>query len=226
MVTDMENTLSPEQFAHGMARMQFGNRLTALRAIASPFVGASLALTESEYVATGFILGGIYTDYKDGSEARAGAEILGIETTIEGAIADPAADKIMANSLMLGHVIRSLRRMDPVGAVIVAGNYVVTKRRDEQMQHDRDLALEHGVDPKAIPINKLKFALQMIGNTVLSSPFSRNRRVRLIGLSALSGGTAVGLVGERIFRHRVLNAIEQNNQNRAEACPYAVPGTG
>lgn len=225
MVTDMDHTLSPEDRIRGEMLMHRADDLTEFRALTSPFVGVGIALTHSEYFVTAAVLAEIYTDYKDGSDARKGADILGVETSVDGAIEDPKADKILANSLMLGHLCRFVRRKDPVGAAIVAGNYFISRRRDDNMQNDRDLAIEHGVDPKAIPINKLKFLLQMVGNTMLSSPLSRNKRIRMIGLSALSGGTAIGLVGERIFRRRVQNAIKLEEQTQAEACPYAVSTT-
>jgi phosphatidylglycerophosphate synthase len=221
----MTNAPSAADQIRGEALMRRADDLTAFRQDTSPIIGLALAVTDSEYLTTAAILGEVYTDYKDGSEARKGAAILGVETSIEGAIEDPKADKTLANSLMLGLIVRFIRHKNIPDAAVVAANYIASKNRDRNMQENRDLALEHNLDPKALPINKVKFLAQMVGNLLLSSPFSRNKRVKQIGLTALTGGTIIGIVGERIFRNKVHKAIQKNELKWALECPDTLPAT-
>ena len=215
----MNSVPSIEEQIRGRELMQHAHELTAFREDTSPIIGVALAVTDSTYLTTGAILYEVYTDYKDGEEARRGAALLGTETSVEGALNDPAADKTLANSLMLGHMVRFLRQRNPLGAAILAANYIASKQRDAKMKDNRELAVEYGLDPKAIPINKVKFAAQMAGNLLLSSPFSRKKLIRRVGFSALTGGTLVGMVGERLFRNRVRKAIAEKEFALAANCP-------
>lgn len=211
----------------GTYLMARADRLTAFRARSAPILGALLAVTDEGWVTTAAIAGEGYTDWQDGHDARAGAELLGIETTVEGALEDPAADKKLVNSLCLGLAVRFFRQGDYGGTAVLAANYAVTQWRDRRMAEDRLAAQASGVSPKAIVINKAKTAFQLVGEGMLASPLAKKRFYRSVGLGVFSTGTALGVAGQQIFRNRVRNHIRAARTQNAASCPDKVyPVTG
>lgn len=208
----------------GVYLMERANRWTALRHDTSPIVGFAIAATDDTIWTSIATAAEIYSDYKDGKDARAGAALLGIETSLEGALSDPEADKVLVNSIMIGLFARYIRHRDFAGAAVVGANYYVSRWRDGNMEKNRALALLNNVDPKAIYINKVKTALQLASELALTGPASRNKACRNIGLVALSCGTALGVIGERVFRGRVKKAILKDEIAWARACPDTIPG--
>lgn len=213
---------SEGDISQGLALIEEADRLTQLRYDLSPILGIGLALTDSTVLTSIVSAQLIVTDWEDGKKARQGAELAGTETTLDGAINDPAADRRLSLSSTIGLAARFFRQGNYGGSAIMTANATAGIWRERRMKINRALALEHKLDPKAIAINKAKFALIMTGNFVLGSPLTKNRTCRRLGFAALSAGTAVGIIGERVFRNRISNAIAAKDNSIAEQCPYTV----
>lgn len=198
-------TLDPDHVTErGEALIRRADRLTHLRATLSPYLGEAVALTDEHWATSGANALMLYSDWADGHKARKGSDMLGIPTTTEGAIKDPKADKIFINSMLGGLASRYVRQGDFLSAGIVGINFVATIIRDRNIAADRTFALSHDLDPKAIPINKLKMDFQAIGIQVLTTPYAKQAKVRRAALGVLTLGTCVGIYGQRTFRRKLL----------------------
>ncbi len=219
----MSEGLSSEDRQRGQHLMARANALTDFRIESAPVLGAIIAATNESWITTAAFGVEAYTDWQDGNDARKGAKILGIVTTIAGAIKDQKADKDLVNNVLLGLTARFIRQDDYTSSAILGANYAVLRWRDKKMAEDRQLALEHGIDPKAILINKVKTDFLLGGEAILSSPPAKNRLYRTIGLGVLTAGTALGVAGERIFNRRVRRQLLLNQLKQAAACPDVIP---
>lgn len=199
-----------------------GNVATKFRDKTSPYYGVYVALTEESLESTIFYGVEVASDGLDGTLVRSGSKLLGIDTTDEGAIADPKADKKLVNSTELGLVFRYIRHQDYTGFAVLAVNYVVSKWRDQRMQNDRDLALQMDYDPKAIGVNKVKSGLQFLGQSILVSRLAKQELYKKIGLGIISAGTILGVVGENIYRGRVQSHMYAIDAAIAAGCPDEV----
>lgn len=199
--------------------MRRADMWTRVRKETSPILGAVIAGTDASWITTVAFIGEVATDTLDGLDARAGAKLLGIETTVKGALADPEADKILVNCTELGLGARFLRSGDYKSFGVLAVNYVVSQRRDNNMAVDRSLAALYGYDPKAILPNKIKTGFQLTGLGILVSPKSEDLRWRHLGLGIITAGTVLGIVGQRMYRHRVRNYAAAKHEESALACP-------
>ncbi len=208
---------SPEQ-QRGYDLINRGHMLTKFRHDTSPLLGAYIAVSDENHATTAIHAGEIITDWLDGRYARAGSEILGIDTSERGKIDDPKADKRLVGSVILGLTARYARRGDRAGATICAANALVDYWRNKRMDESRALAISVGISPGATKINKAKMALQSSGELILTSKAAKKPLVRNIGLAAMSIGTGIGIIGRHQFHKSVLDRQQLN----AAACPDTI----
>lgn len=201
---------------HGHDLVNRAHLLTKFRHDSSPVLGAYIAVADENHVTSVIHAAEVVTDWLDGYYARAGSKILGIDTTERGKIEDPKADKRLVGSVLLGLTVRYARRKELFASSVCGVNAVVDRWRNQKMENSRALALETGVSPGAININKAKMALQSGAELLLTSTAAQKPVIKKLGLTALSMGTAVGVIGQMKFHRMVL---AQQNSN-ALACPY------
>jgi phosphatidylglycerophosphate synthase len=190
------------------------DRLTDFRALSAPFIGAAIAVTNSELLLTGIASGSAATDAADGIYARRAEAILGRPVSTDGNEADPAADRKFVYSMLGGLVVRLLRRGHPEQAAIVATNIAASIIRNDRMAITRSRIAEYNIwqqhvnpqnpeliSSKAIGINKVKTLLHKTAGLVLISPLSRRPKIRTAAIFGLTVGTILGEIGERMFTH-------------------------
>lgn len=202
--------LDPATTARGEMFIRWAFKATNLRADSAIPLGLAVATTDENWPVAIAAAGSMATDAVDGMLARKGATMLGIDTSSEGAVKDPQADKDLMNGLMAGLCFRYLRQLRPLSAAVVGANYLASQYRDRRMSEDRALVVSHQLDPKqlkAIHINKAKMGIQSAAVEALISPLTRKTPYRVKALAVLSLGTATGWIGERIFRQRTLALI-------------------
>jgi len=219
----MGEIISNSAHKTGEFLMRRADRLTKFRSETSPALGAILGGTDEMWETTILFGAEVLSDGLDGMDARAGAKLLGIETTDQGAIDDPAADKVLVNSTLLGLGSRYLRRQDYLGFGVLSLNYAVNKWwRDPRMAENREEALKIGYDPKAILSNKAKTAILLSGLGILVCPLAKQEQYKKIGLGLVSLGTITGIAGEKVFRRRVQNHKHALSAEMTAACPDKV----
>lgn len=208
-----ENTPANEKRGHELINR--AHMLTKFRHESAPALGAYIAISDESHVTSAIHTAEVVTDWLDGYYARAGANILGIETTEKGKIDDPKADKRLVGSVLLGLTVRYARRGDWRSAAVCGANSAVDTWRNKRMDNSRAAALKNGVSPAAITINKAKMAIQASAELLLTSKAARGPKAKTLGLVALTVGTTIGVAGQLKF-HR--NVMQQQRAN-ALACP-------
>lgn len=209
-----------EDLARGLQLRDRANTKTVLRSELAPVLGLSLAFESSTTDAiaiTAFTAFLEWTDFTDGHDARVAAELLGEDTTLEGAQDDHLADKKKFYSQMLGLIARSLVTDRDMGqAAFVGLNTSVQATRDYFMNKTRDEAIEEGIDPKARIFGKAKGLFNGLGAGAhtLAPALPENQRKVLsrTGNIFLGLGTVASLAGLAEMKLHV--ARERSNQGQ------------
>lgn len=200
--------MEPAVHAEGERLLERANFLTDFRCRAAPFLGIAIAVTDENLPVTVAVGTTMATDMQDGRDARKGARLLGIPTPPEGAEKDPAADKALVNGITTGLFGRFARQKDFGSMAILGTNIIASQWRDIKMTENRQRVKSNNLDPetlKALPINKLKTALQM--SACIIALQSKNRRTRHKALRAFTAGTIIGILGERQYRKHIDTAL-------------------
>lgn len=214
----MQNQDPTDIQLRGEQLIREANALTAFRAVTAPYLGSWVAASNdtwpTAWPTTLFTAYELYTDWADGYKARKGSAMRGIETSIQGALDDPRADKRFINSMLGGLSTRYLRQGEFLEAAFVGANLLATIARDKAINDDRDFALNNALNPKAIPINKLKMDFQAIAVLALTTPYAKHRRFRRAFLGIMTVGTVVGLYGQRVFRKKLHAQLDDRELRR------------
>lgn len=76
------------------------------------------------------------------------------------------------------------------------------------MERHRRRAREHGVNPDAIQINRIKTGAIAMTDTVLLSPLANNQTIRRGALVGRTAATIIGVLGEQQFGSHIDASIE------------------
>ncbi len=209
----MSNQNLTEIQMRGEQLMRDANALTAFRAETAPYLGGWIAVSNDSWPTAWptslFTAIELYTDWADGYKARKGSAMRGVETTLQGALEDPRADKRFINSMLGGLSVRYLRQGDFFAAAMVGANLAATAVRDKAMNDDREFAVKNNLNPKAIPINKLKMDFQAVAVLALTTPFARRHRFKYASIGMMTVGTLVGNYGQRVFRKKLYAQLSE-----------------
>lgn len=145
----------------------------------------------------------------EGKLFREATELDGKPSTIEGGERDHKADKELLYYMLGGLAIRRIEQEDYTSAAIMLAALGINIIRDNEQQKVREEAIEAGVDPKAIRINKVKTLIQLSAAVFATTKIAETGIARHITHAGLAIGAGFSLVGHLIFRNHIHSEIEK-----------------
>lgn len=150
------------------------------------------------------------SDKLDGIWARRAAEILGTETTPEGAKKDERADKRLCHAIFAGVAVREALNGNKAYAAAIGGSDTVMAARDYIVGRYRERGAELGIDGRARSGGKIKLATLAVTATYAVSPAADPDK--LLGIAGpIIAGTGM-LAGTALSVHSGADQIQHQVQ--------------
>lgn len=164
---------------------------------------------------TGVVAGLFATDKIDGTWARRAAEILGTETTAEGAKKDERADKRLCHAIFAGIAVRETLNGNVAYGALIGGADGLMAARDHVVGQYRDRGIELGVDGKARSGGKAKLVVLGATATLAVSPLANRHSDHILGATGQVIASAAMLAGAAMSVHSGYDQIQYQCEQAA-----------